>query len=312
MPELKKILVIRFSSFGDIVLSFPLLKKLKTVYPQTEIHFLTSQKYKDVVKLSPAVERIILFNESLSQIREAVLDNKYSLIIDLHKNLRSYYVTLFNQARTVRYKKDNFKKFLLVKFKLNLFREVIPVYKKYLKSVKNVIEFNDYSFEADKLIFTKDKIIDGDYTVISPSSRHFTKTYPTEKFIEFINEHPGKKFVLTGDDSEKDNSVCDYISGKCSNVMNMCGKLNIIALTNVLYNSDSVICNDSAVLHLAEAAGKNVKALFGCTVKEFGFFPQLEKSVVFENNNLKCRPCTHIGKDYCKRGDLKCMDLNII
>ena len=67
----------------------------------------------------------------------------------------------------------------------------------------------------------KDKIIDGDYTVISPSSRHFTKTYPTENLLNLLMNIL-QKFVLTGDDSEKDKSVCDYISGKCSNVMNMC------------------------------------------------------------------------------------------
>ena len=69
-----------------------------------------------------------------------------------------------------------------------------------------------------------------------------------------------------------------------------------------------VICNDSGVLHLAEALGKRTIVFFGSTVKEFGFYPQLETSVIYENKGLKCRPCTHIGRADCPKGHFKCMN----
>ncbi len=83
------------------------------------------------------------------------------------------------------------------------------------------------------------------------------------------------------------------------------------ALANTIYYSELVICNDSAVLHLSEALGKKAKALFGSTVKEFGFYPQLNNSEALENKDLKCRPCTHIGRESCPEKHFRCMDIKL-
>ncbi|HMS66405.1 MAG TPA: glycosyltransferase family 9 protein [Ignavibacteria bacterium] len=311
MPEIKKILVIRFSSLGDIILTFPLLKKIRKKHATAEIHFLTKNVYEEALKLSPQINKILLYENSLRGIREKIKQENYDVIIDLHKNFKSIFVSIFNSRKLYRYKKENFKKFLLVKFKINLFKEIIPVYKKYILSAKDILNANDFEYEFDQLKFTRDSIVDGKYTVIAPSTRHFTKTYPAEKFIDYINRSPGRKFLLVGDKSENDISVCSLIESKCKNVLNMCGKLNMIALTNIIHNSEEVICNDSAILHLSEAAGKKVIAVFGSTVKEFGFFPQLKNSVVLENTAMKCRPCTHIGRESCPEIHFRCMDIQI-
>ncbi len=92
----------------------------------------------------------------------------------------------------------------------------------------------------------------------------------------------------------------------------MCGKLDIPRLANILYNSEYVICNDSAILHLSESLGRKVVAIFGSTVKEFGFFPQLKDSKVLEVKGLECRPCTHIGRESCPEGHFKCMGFQLV
>ncbi|MEO8445868.1 MAG: glycosyltransferase family 9 protein [bacterium] len=304
---MKKILVIRLSSFGDIILSFPLLKKIKEKLPECKVHFLTKKNYEDVLLLNPHIDKIIFTDEKLSDTRKKVSDESYDLIIDIHKNVRSIYLSAFNSKNVVRYKKENFKKFLLVKFKINLLKEVIPVWKKYILPVRRFLKFDKLNFEITELTFDRTKSIDGKYTVIAPASRHFTKTYPAEKFIEYINKNTGTRFVLVGDNSKKEELICSEIERSCINVVNLCGKLSINNLAGVIYNSSRIICNDSAVLHLAEAIGKKVTAIFGSTVREFGFFPQLEGSEVYENEGLDCRPCTHIGRDSCPKGHFKCM-----
>jgi len=308
----KKILVIRLSSLGDIILSFPLLKKLRKSFPDSEIHYLTKNIYEETVKLSTVPGKIILFNDNKKEVRKIIKDENYDLIIDIHKNFNSFYVSFNNAHEILRYKKDTFKKYLLVKFKINLFKEIIPVYKKYLNSVKNFLGDTNLDYEYDELRFSRDKIIDGEYFVISPASRHFTKTYPVKRFIEFINDNTDKKFVLVGDKSGNDEKICHEIEISCKNILNMCGKLNMKALANILYNSEAVICNDSAILHLSEAVGKKVMAVFGCTVKEFGFFPQLKNSKVIERYNLNCRPCTHIGLPACPKGHFECMNVELV
>ncbi len=68
-----------------------------------------------------------------------------------------------------------------------------------------------------------------------------------------------------------------------------------------------VVTNDSGLLHLAEAAGTPVIALFGPTVRAFGYFPLLPDSRVLERE-LSCRPCSRNGRRPCWRGDLACLD----
>ncbi|MBK8983397.1 MAG: glycosyltransferase family 9 protein [Ignavibacteria bacterium] len=101
--------------------------------------------------------------------------------------------------------------------------------------------------------------------------------------------------------------ICDEINSACVNTRNLCGKLSIPELAAVLKRSEYVISNDSAILHLSEALGKKTTGIFGSTVKEFGFFPQLKSSAVIEIKDLKCRPCTHIGLTACPEKHFKCM-----
>lgn len=304
---MKKILIIRFSSLGDILLSFPLINALKKEYPASEIHYLTKEAYKSVLELNPSIGKIIFYSgEPLNKLKAVIKNEGYDLVLDIHKNIRSVFLTLFSVLNVKRYKKNSFKKFLLVKFKINLFKEIIPVYGKYIKAVGNNFEEKHKEFTTAELSFSRERKYGFPYVVIAPSSKHFTKTYPKEKFVELIGNLK-VKIVLVGDAGEKDKIICEYIE-KNTGAINLCGKLNYNELAGILYNSEYVITNDSAILHFAEALGKKVNAVFGSTVKEFGFFPQLKKSQVFENKNLKCRPCTHIGREECPKGHFKCMN----
>lgn len=310
LADIKKILVIRLSSLGDIILSFPLLKILNSLYPGSEIHFLTKGNYCEAAALNPHISRIIESGDSITETRREIKKENYDLILDIHKNFRSICLSMFVGRKVSRYYKDNLRKFLLVNFKWNFFREIIPVYRKYILAIKDLPAGTGSEFTTSELKFNKVRTYDFKYTVISPSSKHFTKTYPADKFISYINSHPAGKFILTGDDSEKDKKICRYIESRCKNTINLCGKLDISKLAGLIYNSECVICNDSAILHLSEALGKKVNSVFGSTVKEFGFFPQLKESKVFEVKDLECRPCSHIGKDKCPKGHFKCMQEN--
>lgn len=292
-------------------MSFPLLKKLKEKFPEAELHFLTKEIYKDLIRMNQSVDKILILKEPLKETRKEIGESDYDLIIDIHRNFRSIYLSAFNGRKIKRYRKDNFRKFLLVKFKIDLFKNIIPVYRKYLNTVSEYLTGDEKKFSISELSFKKEKVIESKYMVIAPSSRHFTKTYPKEKFVSYINnlhERSDIKVILAGDNSEKDKSICRHISENCEYVTDLCGKLSIDELAGVLFYSSEIITNDSSILHFSEALGRNVTAIFGCTVKQFGFFPQLEDSKVMEINGLKCRPCTHIGRDKCPEGHFNCMN----
>lgn len=259
--------------------------------------------------MNPQINGFLIYKgEPLKTFRKKIKENNYDLILDLHNNFRSIYTTRFTNTKVLRYKKGNFKKLLLVNSKINLMDAVTPVYKRYMLTLRDYLDEVDYRFMPTELEFDRRRIVKQDYVVIAPASKHFTKTFPKEKFAELIKNIKHQKIVLVGEKTKKDMSVCRYLSSTSENTINYCGKMNYQALANVLYYSDVVICNDSGILHLSEALRKKVIAIFGCTVKEFGFYPQLDDSRVLEVKNLKCRPCTHIGKDKCPEKHFKCME----
>ena len=309
MPEIKKILIIRFSSFGDIILTYPFITLLKKSFPDTRIDFLTKETYTPLVKMHAGVDNIVKYkNESIGDLKSVIKINNYDLIFDLHKNIRSVFSTLFTKPEKIRYKKNTIYKLLLVAFKINLIDDIIPVYKRYIDALSEIHYQGYMDFLTTDLIFDKVPEEKEPYILIAPSSKHFTKTLPKEKFEAVIKELKNKKIVLIGDNSEKDIEICKYLENISPGIINYCGKTNYNSLANLIYNSDLVICNDSGVLHLAEALGKKIIVFFGSTVKEFGFYPQLQSTVIFENNNLNCRPCTHIGKSECPKKHFNCMN----
>ena len=148
---------------------------------------------------------------------------------------------------------------------------------------------------------------------IVPSSKHFTKTYPAEFYIELINKFDTGKynFVLIG--KGEDKIIIDkIISQTGNNVYNLCDKLSLLELTELIKKCDLVITGDTGPMHIAEAAGVPIIMLAGSSVKEFGFYPSplLGKGVggeVLEINTLSCRPCSHIGRESCPKGHFRCM-----
>lgn len=306
-----KILIIRLSSFGDIILTFPLIKHIKELFPESRIDYITKDEYTQLVSANKNIDTFFTFGKnSIKDLRKIIKSGNYELVIDLHNNLRSILLRLFQSAKTVRYKKRNLKKFLLVLFKINLFKEIIPVYKKYILTTKKIFsEISTDFVTADVKIAER---AESGYILICPTSKHFTKTYPKEKFREIVIKNKNQQFYLVSGNTQNEREICSFIADGNPNVKNLSGETDFNILMSLIKNSKFVICNDSGILHLSESIGKKVIAIFGSTVREFGFYPQLKESVVIENQNLYCRPCSRAGLESCPKGHFKCMnELNI-
>ncbi|MBM4159108.1 MAG: glycosyltransferase family 9 protein [Ignavibacteria bacterium] len=303
-----KILIVRLSSFGDIVLTFSLIDFLKKEFRDTELHFLTNSEYESLLKENRLIDKILIFQNSISKTRKMISREKYDIIFDLHKNFKSILSTTCTEAKTLRYKKENLKKFLLVNFKINLFRNITPVYLKYFKILGKTDIKSEYKFTTTKLVENERAELKENHILIAPSSKHYTKRYPAKKFnliIKKLNKH---KIVLTGDKSVTDNKICNFLKQENPEVENLCGKTDFKALIELVTSSKLVITNDNGVMHLAEALGRKIIAIFGSSVEEFGFYPQLETSSILEIKELKCRPCSHIGRQNCPKKHFECME----
>ncbi len=308
LPSPGRILVIRLSSLGDIILTFPLISKLKRRFPEAVIDFAVRKEYSEAVELNKKISGILKYDGDLSGLRRDISRNSYDVILDLQNNPKSTYLRMFNAPLIRKFRKDHLKKFMLVNGGINLYPEIVPVYCKYIQTAEGLLSRNDSGFETTDLEESDTRIPDSPYAVVAPSAKHFTKRYPAMKYCELVKKFRDTIPVLVGSGSMIDLEVCGKIEACSGNALNLCGRLSLKELVFLIRRSEIVISNDSAVMHLAEAAGKRAAAIFGCTVREFGFFPQLKESLVFENKGISCRPCSHIGLGECPRLTFDCMN----
>ncbi|NJN77338.1 MAG: glycosyltransferase family 9 protein [Saprospiraceae bacterium] len=118
LQQKKKILIVRFSSIGDIVLTTPVIRCLK-LQTGAEIHFLTKQNYQSIIQSNPYIDKIWTIEKTVSEIGKALKNENFDLIIDLHKNLRTLHLRFILNVKTLSFNKLNFEKWLMVKFKIN-------------------------------------------------------------------------------------------------------------------------------------------------------------------------------------------------
>src|SRR6195952_843335 len=115
-----KILVIRFSSMGDIIYTTPVVRCIKKQIPGAEVHFLTKPAFKYIYDNNPYVDKLLLLKPELSSTIQEIKTEQYDYIIDLHNNLRTAIIKLRTGIKASTYKKQPIRKWLSLKFKLNL------------------------------------------------------------------------------------------------------------------------------------------------------------------------------------------------
>jgi lipopolysaccharide heptosyltransferase II len=324
VPE--KILIIRLSSIGDILLTTPVIRLLKQKFSDSKIDFVIKKEFAELLIYHPGIHQLYIFNKNgnfkvLKDIKQRIKNEKYDLIVDFHKNFRSFYLTKFSRAkRVIRYKKGVIRRFLSVKFKLNLYREIIPIYLRYLNCLKPFQIFYDdqglnlfFNDEKGKRIFNKYsqflKVPESPIIGIAPGAKHATKRWIPEGFsavINYLTDKKKSKIIIFG--SRADQEIVqslDIENHQC--ILDATGRLSLLESAILMNHCDLVLTNDSGLMHLASALKKKVVAIFGSTTEELGFFPYTTEHIVIQNNNLCCRPCSHVGRKKCPKGHFKCM-----
>lgn len=321
-----KILVIRFSSIGDIVLTSPIVRCLSKQKPNCEIHFLTKQKFLPILQNNPYITKVFVLQEkrNMYQIIKQLKEENYNLVIDLQKNLRSQRIRFALRKKYVTFNKLNIKKWAFVHFKKNVLPKV-HIVDRYFEAVKKINVVNDgkgldYFLQEEDYIPSDALPIsfkDG-YIVVVVGAKHNTKQIPTDVLIEICKKIEGE-ILLVGDlnDRVKAIKIENAIGAR---VFNGCGNFSLNQTASLIDNSLGVITPDTGMMHIAAARKKNIISLWGNTVTDFGMYPYLPehteaKSYIFEVKDLSCRPCSKLGYKKCPKKHFKCMkqqDINKI
>ncbi len=314
---MRKILLIRLSSIGDIVLTSPVVRCIKEQLPDAELHFLVKKQFVPVVEANPHIDKIhIVDTENIKNTLSEMREEGFDFIVDLHKNFRSIYLKKHLKVPHASFDKLNIRKWLLVNLKIDRMPN-IHIVDRYFEAVKELGVKND-GMGLDYFIPEKDRVdlnsLPADfrqaYVGIVIGAKHNTKALPQDSVL-FLAKQIQKPVILLGGPEDWDKG--EYIKTRSeAKVYNACGRYNINQSASLVEQAESIVSNDTGLMHIAAAFKKKIISVWGNTVPAFGMYPYLpegeeDKSKIFEVEGLFCRPCSKIGYRKCPRGHFKCM-----
>ncbi len=306
MQKPLKILVVRFSSIGDIVLTTPVVRVLKKQI-NAEVHFLTFSRYKCILVNNPYIDNLHLIDKNIEEVLSQLKKEKFDLLIDLHHNFRTLSLKLKLGVKSKSFRKLNIQKWLLTTFKINILPN-IHIVDRYLETIKHLEITND-NLGIDFLLMDKDKVenLPIEYIVFAIGGKHETKKLPTGKIISICNKLNNQIILIGG---KEDFLTAEKIVATTSNTKNACGKYSIGQSAFIIKNAKYVISHDTGMMHIAAAFKKKIYSVWGNTIPAFGMTPYLSdvSSKIIELKDLSCRPCTKIGFEKCPKGHFDCMN----
>lgn len=301
---MKEILVVRFSSLGDIVLLTGVLKYVKeNVSEDIAIDLLTYSHFAGVLQDYPYIRNIytIKKGDSLVDLNETMSTMpNYDIVFDLHNNIRSRFVRLISSCKSYVYNKHSLARRLYVKYRLcrSKLQEhtVIKYFKPFMKAFK--LDMPDIEMLRPYLPFPNiDRNCSFKNAVIHPFASKATKEWPFFTELGSLLSDDGLNVTYIGNGEMNVPASADDKTGKVS----------LSALIEFIAQADIFITTDSGPMHIATSLNIPTIAIFGPTTKELGFYPTFKNTKVIEYACLKCRPCHIHGSSYCYKKHFKCM-----
>jgi len=326
MPGKKHILVMRFSSMGDVAMTVPVVKALLAQNPELQITYVSRSQFAGFFADIP---RLNFFSADLDNnykgftgiaklYRQLKKQAKYNAVADLHDSLRTKILRRLFSLMGVPYAfidKGRAEKKLLTRFPnkvLKPLKRTVERYADVFRGLGYVVEL-DYKLAKQPKPLTADIIaITGNkaktWVGISPFARHEGKTYPLEKMEKVINElsrRDIKVFLFGGSSIEK--GICESWASAYKNVISVVRLLTMEQELVLINNLDVMLSMDSAGMHLASLEGTPVVSIWGATHHYAGFlgYGQSEDNIVADD--IECRPCSVYGDRPCFRKDYACM-----
>jgi len=311
----KKILIIRFSSIGDIVLTTPVIRCLKEQLRDSEIHYVTKEIFSVVLNRNPYLDKIHTFKKDISEIYEVLKSENYDLVIDLHKNLRSLRLKQHLKTKSFSFDKLNVKKFLAVKFKMINSLPQKHIVERYLETLIPLGISNDNK-GLDYFLDKKDGVDVGNlffngketkYIALVVGGSYYTKKIPLNKLKEICKNASLPLIAMGG---KEDTLIAEELQKEFPGLINACGKFSLNQSASLIQQSEWVITSDTGLMHIASAFNKKIISVWGNTIPEFGMGPYLPRSEneILEVKDLSCRPCSKLGYKKCPKGHFKCMN----
>ncbi len=306
---IKKILIIRFSSIGDIVLTSPIVRAVKN-QTHAQVHFLVKKQFASVMKFNPFIDKCWNFDPEDPSLLSKLKEENFDLILDLQKNIRSKKVARSLHAKTISFDKINIRKWAYVNFKFPALPN-LHIVDRYFSAVKELGIKNDgqgLDFYVDPHVSSQFLKKDEKYICISLGAAHNTKQIPESTLAQICDQVETTIYLLGGNmDKEKG----DRIAVSREHVHNMAGQTSLQESAALLSNAQLLLTADTGLMHMAVGLKIPTLVIWGNTAPELGMYPYYGEDDIFTFNHevkpLSCRPCSKLGKQSCPKGHFNCM-----
>ncbi len=333
----KKVLIVRFSSIGDIVLTTPVVRCIKQQLDNVTLHYCTKAAYQSVLAPNPYLDKIICLEGSLKSLIIKLRAEKYDYVIDLHHNFRTRLLKWGLGVKSSSFAKLNLEKWLMVNFKINRLPN-LHIVDRYMATtcflgVKNDEKGLDYFIpKADEVSLTVlPKAFQQGYVVYAIGAQNATRRLPVKRMIELCNTlHAPMVLLGSKEDHTRAQEVVQFFQHHAQvreakkdkqegvgvivaelvqkNIFNACGKFNLHQSASLVQQAKVVFSHDTGLMHIATAFKKHVYVIWGHNILAFGMYPYKTTFTSLENNHLSCRPCSKIGFEKCPKRHFKCMN----
>jgi heptosyltransferase-2 len=319
-----KILILRLSSIGDVILTTPLVRAVRARFPRAEISFLVKQEFADLLRHNPRIDRLITFDKATGfrgwrQIGRNLRQERFDWVIDLHRNARTRYLKAGLRAGTITtYRKQLLLRTLLVRTGINLLAGAPPILNRYFEAVETAgVRYDGQGTEVfpgpgaahavSALLASEGRDASAALAVLCPGASWANKQWLPERFAAVADDLAARGLFVVLLGGGRDEPLCRTVAGMMrGRAAVLAGRLGLGEAAALLGASAIAVTNDSGLMHLAQSQKTPVVAIFGPTTAELGYFPLPERAVVVQQP-LACRPCTHNGRDRCPKGHFRCM-----
>lgn len=312
-----KVLIVRFSSIGDVVLTTPVIRAIKKQRSDCEIHYLTKQAFFSLLEHNPHISKLHGFRKSVKEILPELRKEKFDRIIDLHNNLRSVMLSVYLGVRSERFRKLNVLKWILVHLKWKVMPD-IHVVDRYFGAVASLGINKDekgcelFLSENDHVNMSQTFELDPfHYMSVALGAQFATKRMPLDLLVRVLSKVDFPIVLCGGENDIKlAETVLESLPEK--RIINACGKFTILQSASIVSQSAAILTNDTGLMHIASCFNVPVISVWGNTVPELGMYPYFpgDKSrfSMHQVEGLKCRPCSKIGFQSCPKGHFECMN----
>ena len=312
------ILLVRFSSIGDILLTTPLVRALRRRHPEARLVFVTKRGMAPLVADNPHISDVVTLapDEPVRDLARRLRAFSPTHGLDLHGSLRTRALRWLVSCRWRGYRKRKLARGLLISTKIDLYGKALPVPERYFAAARHLDVWPDGEgpefYLAD---VARDRVTawlaarglgDAPLAVLAPGAAHATKRWPPAHWLALAERlrAAGLSPVVVG--GPDDRGLAQQLAAG-GHGTSAAGELSLQETGALLARARLAGSGDTGVMHMATGVHTPVVALFGPTVRQFGFFPYQSRSVVLERP-LDCRPCSAMGSRRCPLGHHRCLD----